>query len=87
MSLIALKNVLILRRPRSGRLEGRTTPIQVIVDFLTAAFAGMSAPREGALSARCKSASELVVGSAIEGNCVAVKRGGEQPEVNRQSVG
>jgi protocatechuate 3,4-dioxygenase beta subunit len=29
---------------------------------------------------------EPVVGSVIEGNCVAVRRGGEQPEVNRQSV-
>jgi hypothetical protein len=27
------------------------------------------------------------VGSVIDGNCVAVRRGGEQPEVNRQSVG
>jgi hypothetical protein len=43
--------------------------------------------REGALSARCKSAPEPVVGSVIEGNCVAVRRGGEQPEVNWQSVG
>jgi hypothetical protein len=30
-----------LRRPRSGRLEGRTTPIQAIVDFLTASKAGI----------------------------------------------
>ena len=43
--------------------------------------------REGALSARCKSVPEPVAGSEIEGNCVAVRRGGEQPEVNRQSVG
>jgi hypothetical protein len=47
----------------------------------------MSALREDALLARCKSVSEPVVGSVIEGNCVAVRRGGEQPEVNRQSVG
>jgi hypothetical protein len=31
-----------LRRPRSGRLEGRRTPIQAIVDFLTLSFAGMT---------------------------------------------
>ena len=30
-----------LRRPRSGRLEGRTTPIQAIVDFLTPSKAGI----------------------------------------------
>ena len=35
-----IKELLILRRPRSGRLEGRTAPIQPIVDFLTASFAG-----------------------------------------------
>ena len=29
---------LIPRRSRSGRLEGRTTPIQPIIDFLTAPF-------------------------------------------------
>jgi hypothetical protein len=33
-----LRKFLILRRPRRGRLEGRTTLIQAIVDFLTAAF-------------------------------------------------
>jgi hypothetical protein len=43
--------------------------------------------REDALSARCKSVPEPVVGSVIEGNCVAERRGGEQPEVNRQSGG
>ena len=42
--------------------------------------------REDALTARCKSAPEPVAGSVIEGNCVAARRGGEQPEVNRQSV-
>jgi hypothetical protein len=51
------------------------------------AFAGASAPREGALLARCKSVPGSVAGPVIEGNCVAVRRGGEQPEVNRQSVG
>ena len=48
------------------------------------AFAGMSALREDALLARCKSVSEPVAGSVIEGNCVAARRGGEQPEVNRR---
>ena len=43
--------------------------------------------REDALTVRCKSVPEPVAGSVIEGNCVAARRGGEQPEVNRQSVG
>jgi len=43
--------------------------------------------REDALSARCKSVPEPVVGSVIESNCVAVRRGGEQLEVNWQSGG
>jgi len=47
----------------------------------------MSASREDALSARCKSVPGMVAVPEIEGNCVAVRRGGEQPEVNRQSVG
>jgi hypothetical protein len=29
--LVALRKILILRRPRSGRLEGRTPPIQRMV--------------------------------------------------------
>ena len=36
--------------------------------------------------ARCESVPRPVVGLVIEGNCVAVRRGGEQPEVNDQSV-
>ena len=36
---MALRKFLILRRPRRGRLEGRTTLIQAIVDFLTPSFA------------------------------------------------
>jgi hypothetical protein len=51
------------------------------------AFRGGECVREDALSARWKSVPEPVAGSVIEGNCVAVRRGGEQPEVNRQSVG
>jgi hypothetical protein len=35
---MAFGKFLILRRSRSGRLEGRTTPIQPIIDFLTAPF-------------------------------------------------
>ena len=31
--MIALKEFLILRRPRSGRLEGRTTPIRPVGGF------------------------------------------------------
>jgi len=38
--LMALTEFLILRKLRSGCLEGRTTLIQAIVDFLTASFAG-----------------------------------------------
>jgi len=38
--------------------------------------------REDALSARCKSVPGMVAVPEIEGNCVAVRRGGEQPEVN-----
>jgi hypothetical protein len=30
---MALRKFLILRRPRSGRLEGRAVPIQPILDF------------------------------------------------------
>jgi hypothetical protein len=33
MLLMALRKSLILRKPRSGCLEGRTAPIQLIVDF------------------------------------------------------
>ena len=50
-------------------------------------FRGNECVREDALSARWKSVREPVAGSVIEGNCVAARRGGEQPEVNRQSVG
>ena len=57
------------------------------VPWMPGARPGMSALREDALLARCKSVSEPVAGSVIEGNCVAARRGGEQPEVNRQSVG
>jgi len=41
----------------------------------------------GAQSARWKSASEYAIDSEAEGNCVAARRGGEQPEANWQSVG
>ena len=37
--LIELRKFLILRRPRSGRLEGRTMLIQAVGDFLTPSFA------------------------------------------------
>ena len=42
MSLIALRNVLILRSPQSGRLEGRTASIQRFFDSFTRSFAGMT---------------------------------------------
>jgi len=38
MSLMATKNVLILRRPRSGCLEGRTALTQPIVDSFTSSL-------------------------------------------------
>gem|GEM_PF-5315295 len=38
---MALRNVLILRRPRSGCLEGRTALIQPIVNSFTASNAGI----------------------------------------------
>ena len=50
-------------------------------------FRGDECVREDALSARWESVREPVAGSVIEGNCVAARRGGEQPEVNQQSVG
>ena len=50
-------------------------------------FRGNECVREDALSARWKSVPGMVASPVIEGNCVAARRGGEQPEVNRQSVG
>jgi hypothetical protein len=44
---MALTEFLILRKPRSGGLEERTALIQPIVDFFTAALAGMTVEREG----------------------------------------
>ena len=34
-----IKKILILRKPRSGCLEGRTAPIQRLADFFTCSFA------------------------------------------------
>src|ERR1700730_5393991 len=39
---MALRKSLILRRRRSGRLEGRTTLVQPDLDFFTRSFAGMT---------------------------------------------
>jgi len=47
----------------------------------------VSCARKVATSARWKSVSEKATNSVAEGNCVAVKRGGEQPEANCRSVG
>jgi hypothetical protein len=41
---MALKKVLILRRPQRGRLEGRTLPIQPIGDFFTRKAAAVDKP-------------------------------------------
>ena len=35
---MAFRKFLLPRRSRSGRLEGRTRPIQPVIDFLTAPF-------------------------------------------------
>ena len=43
--------------------------------------------REDALSVRWKSAPWDVTAHEAEGNCVAVRRGGEQPEAKEQPVG
>ena len=64
----------------------RRPPVHARGKLWTPAFAGASALREDALFAWWKSVSEPVASSVIEGNCVAVRRGGEQPEMNRQSV-
>ncbi len=40
MLLMALRKSLILRKPRSGCLEGRTALIQLIVDFYHARSRG-----------------------------------------------
>ena len=45
--MVALTEFLILRKSRSGCLEERTVLMQPIVDFFTAAFAGMMVEREG----------------------------------------
>jgi hypothetical protein len=58
MALIALRKFLILRRPRSGRLEGRTAPIQPIIDFLPSLEAhsatSVSAARPSRVALRCR---------------------------------
>jgi hypothetical protein len=46
MSLLALRNVLILRKPRNGCLEGRTALIQPIVDSFTSSVR----EREGSIA-------------------------------------
>jgi hypothetical protein len=48
-SLMALRKPLILRRPRSGRLEGRSALIQPIVDFPTVSCAGLTRIAAGLL--------------------------------------
>jgi hypothetical protein len=39
---MTLSKFLVLRRPRSGRHEGRTTLIQAIVDLLTGSYIGVT---------------------------------------------
>ena len=57
---MALRKFLILRRPRSGRLEGRTTPIQTIVDFLTPTFAGKTRKITSLSAKLCKAIFEIL---------------------------
>jgi hypothetical protein len=47
---MALRTRLILRRPQSGRLEGRTALIQPVFNFFTRSFAGVTGKyRDGSL--------------------------------------
>ena len=46
--MMALRKLLILRSPRSGRLEGRTAPVQPIVDYFTCSKAGTHLSTAGA---------------------------------------
>ena len=57
---MASRKLLILRRPRSGRLEGRTVPIQLIRDSFTSSKAGIQA----ASPQRLPSGAEEGVGRA-----------------------
>ncbi len=43
--------------------------------------------REGISSTWCKSMSKEAINFVAEGNCVAARRGGEQPEAKDRSVG
>ncbi len=78
-----------IQGPRALSVAPSAPPARAGVPWagLDPRFRGGECVREDGLSARCKSVPEPVVGSVIEGNCVAVRRGGKQPEVNRQSVG
>jgi len=51
------------------------------------AFAGMSAPGSRRDLGGESPLPKLCPISEAEGNCVAVRRSGEQPEANKQSVG
>ena len=57
---------------------------------MPATVAGMARSQcacERTKSVTCKSSPALDLGAVIEGNCVLARGGGEQPEVNDQSVG
>ena len=51
------------------------------------AFPTPMCAREGAQSVRWKSAPGEAITLEAEGNCVAARRGGKQPEAKRQPVG
>jgi len=56
-------------------------------EFWIPAYAGMSAPGSRRDLGGESPPPRLCPISVAEGNCVAVRRGGEQPEANMQSVG
>ena len=70
-----------LHRRQAECLEGRR------LAALGARGRRPSCVREDALSARWKSLPCEVTTHEAEGNCVAARRGGEQPEANGQPVG
>jgi len=75
----------VLSDDRHSRAGGN--PGSFFTISLDTRFRGYECAREGATSARWKSVSEDATNSVAEGNCVAAKRGGEQPEANCWSVG
>ena len=63
----------LVTEPASGSVDGRVR--------------GHECVRDVALSGRWKSGPWEVTTCVAKGNCVAVRRGGEQPAANEQPVG